>query len=74
MDKLKEFEIEARRFLAFCKRIRRDEKRNVDEFNQGQEYVYIQFLNLIEGEPNWTYEGKYFDIVDKQMEVLKKEE
>lgn len=61
------YERECRMFRAFCRRIRKDEKRNVDEFNQGREYAYIQFLNLISGEQNWEHEGKYFDEVDKEL-------
>lgn len=61
------YERECRMFRAFCRRIRKDEKRDVDEFNQGREYSYIQFLNLISGEQNWEYEGKYFDEVDKEL-------
>ena len=61
------YERECRMFRAFCRRIRKDEKRDVDEFNQGREYAYIQFLNLISGEQNWEHEGKYFDEVDKEL-------
>lgn len=61
------YERECRMFKAFCRKIRKDEKRNVDEFNQGREYAYIQFLNLISGEQNWEHEGKYFDEVDKEL-------
>ena len=69
-EKIKEFEIEAKRFLAFCKRVRKTENRNVDSFNQGAEYVYCQFLNLIEGEKSWQHGGKYFDLVDNQMKEI----
>ena len=58
---INEYEKECRQFKAFCKRVRRDEKHDVDLFNQGQEHKCNQFLNLISGEPHWSYEGKYFD-------------
>ena len=62
------YEMESKSFRAFCRKIRKTEKRNVDEFNQGREYSYIQFLNLINGEQNWEHEGKYFDEVDEELE------
>ena len=62
------YEKECRTFRAFCRRVRKDEKRDVDEFNQGREYAYIQFLNLINGEQNWEHEGKHFDEVDQELE------
>ena len=70
-NSIEEYEKECKQVRAFCRRIRRDEKRNVDEFNQGREFMCLQFLNLINGELHWTYEGKYFDIVDKEMEEIK---
>lgn len=66
------YEMESKSFRAFCRKIRKTEKRNVDEFNQGREYSYIQFLNLINGEQNWEHEGKYFDEVDKELEKWEK--
>ena len=48
-----------------------DEKHDVDLFNQGQEQKCNEFLNLIEGEQHWNYEGKYFDETDKQIEDMK---
>lgn len=68
---INEYEKECRQFKAFCRRIRRDEKRDVDQYNQGQEYRCNQFLNLINGDKNWAYEGKYFDEYDKEMEEIK---
>lgn len=68
---IKQYEEECRRFKAFCRRVRRDEKHDVDEFNQGQEHKCNQFLNLLEGEKNWSYEGKYFNETDKEIEELK---
>lgn len=65
---INEYEKECRQFKAFCKRVRRDEKHDVDLFNQGQEQKCNQFLNLISGEPHWSYEGKYFDDTDNQIE------
>lgn len=64
---IKEFENECRKFKAFCKRVRK-EKQDVDLFNQGQEYKSNQFLNLISGEKNWDYEGKYFNETNYQIE------
>lgn len=64
---INEYEKECRQFKAFCKRVRRDEKHDVDLFNQGQEHKCNQFLNLISGEPHWSYEGKYFDDTDNQI-------
>lgn len=64
---INEYEKECRQFKTFCKRIRRDEKHDVDLFNQGQEQKCNQFLNLISGEPHWSYEGKYFDDTDNQI-------
>lgn len=64
---INEYEKECRQFKAFCKRVRRDEKHDVDLFSQGQEQKCNQFLNLISGEPHWSYEGKYFDDTDNQI-------
>ena len=58
--------------IAFCRIIRQDYKHDVDNFNQGQEYKCTQFLSLLDGEKNWTYEGKYFDEHDRQIEELNK--
>ena len=71
---IKQYEKECRMFKAFCRRVRRDEKHDVDEFNQGQEHRCNQFLNLLEGEKNWSYEGKYFNETDKEIENLSKGE
>lgn len=74
-DKMIELiEKECRQRLAFAKRIRRSEKRNPEEFNQGIEFECAAFMNLLSGEPHWKYEGKYFDDIDKQVEKLKAEE
>ena len=67
-------EKECRQRLAFAKRIRRSEKRNPDDFNQGLEFESATIMNLLSGEPHWKYEGKYFDDIDKQVEKLKAEE
>lgn len=67
-------EKECRQRLAFAKRIRRSEKRNPDDFNQGLEFESATIMNLLSGEPHWEYEGKYFDDIDKQVEKLKLEE
>ena len=64
---INEYEKECRQFKAFCKRVRRYKKHDVDLFNQGQEHKCNQFLNLISGEPHWNYEGKYFDDTDNQI-------
>ena len=64
---INEYEKECRQFKAFCKKVRRDEKHDVDLFNQGQEQKCNQFLNLISEEPHWSYEGKYFDDTDNQI-------
>lgn len=64
---INEYEKECRQFKAFCKRVRRYKKHDVDLFNQGQEHKCNQFLNLISGEPHWSYEGKYFDNTDNQI-------
>lgn len=64
---IEQFEKECRQFKAFCRRVRRDEKHDVDLFNQGQEHKCNQFLNLISGEPHWSYAGKYFDDTDNQI-------
>ena len=66
------FENECRKFKAFCKRIRKNNKHNIDLFNQGQEHKCNQFLNLISGESHWDYEGKYFEETDKEIEKLLK--
>lgn len=63
-----EYEKECRMFKAFCRRVRRDDKHNVDEFNQGQEHKCNQFLNLLAGEENWDFEGKYFDETEKEID------
>ena len=64
---INEYEKECRQFKAFCKRVRQYKKHDVDLFNQGQEHKCNQFLNLISGEPHWSYEGKYFDDTDNQI-------
>lgn len=64
---INKYEKECRQFKAFCKRVRRYKKHDVDLFNQGQEHKCNQFLNLISGEPHWSYEGKYFDDTDNQI-------
>lgn len=64
---INEYEKECRQFKAFCKKVRRDEKHDVDLFNQGQEHKCNQFLNLISRESHWNYEGKYFDDTDNQI-------
>ena len=64
---INEYEKECRQFKAFCKRVRRYKEHDVDLFNQGQEHKCNQFLNLISGEPHWSYEGKYFDDTDNQI-------
>lgn len=65
---INEYEKECRMFKAFCRRVRRDNKHNVDEFNQGQEHKCNQFLNLLAGEENWDFEGKYFDETEKEID------
>lgn len=70
---IEEYKKECRQFKAFCRKIRRDDKHDVDEFNQGQEQKCNQFLNLLAGEKHWTYEGKYFDETDKQIEKMKED-
>lgn len=70
---INEYEKECRQFKAFCKRVRRYKKHDVDLFNQGQEHKCNQFLNLISGEPHWSYEGKYFDDTDNQIKQYFKE-
>lgn len=72
--KIELIEKECRQRLAFAKRIRRGEKRNPDDFNQGLEFESATIMNLLSGEPHWEYEGKYFDDIDKQVEKLKLEE
>lgn len=67
-------EKECRYRLAFAKGIRRREKRNPDDFNQGLEFESATIMNLLSGEPHWEYEGQYFDDIDKQVEKLKAEE
>lgn len=64
---IEQYEKECRQFKAFCRRVRRDKKHDVDLFNQGQEHKCNQFLNLISGEPHWSYAGKYFDDTDNQI-------
>lgn len=72
---INEYEKECKKTRAFARRIRKDEKRDIDQFNQGKEFASIQFLNLLSNEPHWSYEGKYFDEVDKEVEkYLKKAE
>lgn len=66
-NKLNRYERECRMFRSFCRRIRKTEKRNVDDYNYGREFAYIQFLNLIDGEIGWEYEGKHFDEADKEI-------
>ncbi len=70
---IKLFEHECRKFKAFCRRVRKD-GHDIDLFNQGQEHKCNQFLNLINGESHWDYEGKYFDETDKEIKKLSKEE
>ena len=69
---IKLFEHECRKFKAFCRRVRKD-GHDIDLFNQGQEHKCNQFLNLINGESHWDYEGKYFDETDKEIKKLSKE-
>lgn len=73
-NKIARYEMESKSFRAFCRKIRKTEKRNVDEFNQGREYAYIQFLNLISGEQNWEHEGEYFEEVDQELEKWARKE
>lgn len=68
------FTIQCKQWRAFCRRIRKDEKHDVDEFNQGREFSYIQFLNLIDNEAKWEYEGKHFNLVEEECERYFKEE
>ncbi len=70
---IKLFEHECRKFKAFCRRVRKD-GHDINLFNQGQEHKCNQFLNLINGESHWDYEGKYFDETDKEIKKLSKEE
>ena len=74
LERMSKYEEECRKNKSFFRRIRKDEKHDIDLFNQGQEYKCNQFLNLLVGEPNWTYEGKYFNETDRQIENMKKEE
>ena len=72
---INEYEKECKKTRAFARRIRKDEKRDIDQFNQGKEFASIQFLNLLANEPHWDYEGKYFDEVDREIgRYLKKAE
>ena len=66
-NKLNRYERECRMFRSFCRKVRKTEKRNVDDYNYGREFAYIQFLNLIDGEIDWEYEGKHFDEADKEI-------
>ena len=68
---IEKYDKECRQFKAFCRRVRRNEKHDVDEFNQGQEHKCNQFLNLLNGDENWEYEGKYFNETDEQINTLK---
>ena len=70
---IKLFEHECRKFKAFCRRVRKD-GHDIDLFNQGQEHKCNQFLNLINGESHWDYEGKHFDETDKEIKKISKEE
>ena len=66
-NKLNRYERECKMFRSFCRKVRKTEKRNVDDYNYGREFAYIQFLNLIDGEIGWEYEGKHFDEADKEI-------
>lgn len=70
---IERYEIECKRFRKFCSKIRKTKKRNVDEFNQGQEHKCNQFLNLLAGEENWEFDGKYFDETDKEINKVERE-
>ena len=72
---INEYEKECKKTRGFARRIRKYEKRDIDQFNQGKEFASIQFLNLLANEPHWDYEGKYFDEVDREIgRYLKKAE
>lgn len=45
------YEKKCKKHLAFCRYVRKD-KADVDEFNQGQEYMCMQFLELLKCNEN----------------------
>ena len=47
------FKHHCKRHINFCNRIRKEEKREPDEFNQGREDMAKQFLNLLNGKEDW---------------------
>ena len=57
-----------RGFRAFCKKVRKDYHRNVDNFNCGRELFAIQIINLLNGEPNWNWNGKEFDKAAEEID------
>lgn len=57
-----------RGFRAFCKRVRKDFHRNVDEFNYGRESLAIQIINLLNDEPDWSWQGKEFNKAAEEID------
>ena len=53
IDVIQEFKTHCKRHINFCNRIRKEEKREPDEFNQGREDMAKQFLNLLNGKEDW---------------------
>ena len=52
-DVIEEFKTHCKRHINFCNKIRKEEKREPDEFNQGREDMAKQFLNLLNGKEDW---------------------
>lgn len=53
---------------AFCKRVRKDSHRNVDDFNYGREFLAIQIINLLNDESDWSWNGKEFDKAAEEID------
>lgn len=57
-----------RGFRAFCKRVRKDSHRNVDDFNYGREFLAIQIINLLNDESDWSWNGKEFNKAAEEID------
>lgn len=68
LQTLNTIDYHCRGFRAFCKRVRKDFHRNVDEFNYGREFLAIQIINLLNDESDWSWNGKEFDKAAEEID------
>lgn len=54
-------------FRAFCRRVRKTTNHDIDEFNTGREFLAAQLINLLNDEPDWSWEGKEFDKIIEEI-------